>query len=52
MDSNFGFDMKSQATSYVATIRCRFVGGAYRGLTQAESEDSVHTADFDEVCAI
>ena len=48
----FGFDMKSQATSYaLLPLGAGLLGGEYRGLTQAESEDSVHTADFDEVCA-
>lgn len=27
------------------------VGGTYRGLTQAESEDKLNIVDFDEVCA-
>ena len=48
----FGFDMKSQAASYaLLPLGAGLLGGAYRGLTQSESEDSVHTTDFNEVCA-
>jgi hypothetical protein len=27
------------------------IGGTYRGLSQSEMQDAVHTVDFDEVCA-
>lgn len=48
----FAFDMKSKATSFaLIPLAAGLLGGSYRGLTQAESEDSIHSADFDEVCA-
>ena len=49
---SFVFDMKTQAVSYaLIPFGAGLLGGSYRGLTQSESEDTLHTTDFDEVCA-